>query len=129
MEEEFGPKIMLMGRGLHSVLLYRTCEIIAYTQRVVHDTKEYMWLMADHPLGGEGYVGGKKLTISDVTWRVIIPSQSNVDWERLRSSIGDHKGRIEYALMENSSNIKAGIALNEKIAGLTFPDVIDRHDL
>jgi predicted transcriptional regulator len=97
--------------------------VIAYTQRVVHDAEEYIWLMADHPLGGEEYVGGKKLTISNVTWRVIIPAQSNIGWARLRSSIGDRKGRIEYALMENSSNIKAGLALNEKIAGLTFPDV------
>jgi predicted transcriptional regulator len=30
--------------------------------------------------------------------------------------------------MENSRNIKAGLALNEKIAGLTFPDVTGRLD-
>jgi hypothetical protein len=47
--------------------------------------------MADYPLGSEGYVGGKKLEISNVAWRVIIPSGSSIDWTRLRSSVGNHK--------------------------------------
>ena len=103
--------------------------VLAYTQRVVHDAEEYIWLMADHPLGSEEYVGGKKLEISNnVTWRVIIPAGSNVDWTRLRSSVGDHKDRIEYALVEDSNDIHAGIALNEEIAGLTFPDMTGRLD-
>jgi predicted transcriptional regulator len=102
--------------------------VLAYTQRVVQDAEEYIWLMADHPLGNEEYVGGKKLEISNVTWRVIIPAGSSVDWTRLRSSVGDHKGRIEYALIEDSNEIHAGIALNEKIAGLTFPDITGKLD-
>ena len=103
--------------------------VLAYTQRVVHDAEEYIWLMADHPLGGEEYVGGKKLEISShVTWKVIVPVGSNVDWTRLRSSVGDHKDRIEYALIEDPNDIHAGIALNEKIAGLTFPDMTGRLD-
>jgi predicted transcriptional regulator len=101
--------------------------VLAYTQRVVQDAEEYIWLMADHPLGNEEYVGGKKLEISNVTWRVIIPAGSSVDWTRLRSSVGD-QGRIEYALIEDSNEIHAGIALNEKIAGLTFPDITGKLD-
>jgi predicted transcriptional regulator len=102
--------------------------VLAYTQRVIYDAEEYVWLMADHPLGGQEYVGGNKLDISDVTWRVIIPAGSNIDWTKLRSSVGEHKYRIEYALVEDSIGIHAGIALNEKMAGLTFPDMTGRLD-
>ena len=97
--------------------------ILAHTQRVVQDAEEYIWLMADHLIGGEEYVGGKKLEISNVTWRIIIPAESNIEWTRLRDSVGNYNGRIEYGLMEDSSEIKAGMALNEKMAGLTFPDM------
>jgi predicted transcriptional regulator len=103
--------------------------VLAYTQRIVHDAEEYIWLMADHPLGREEYVGGKKLeTSNSVRWRVIVPEGTNVDWASLRSSIGDHMGRIEYAFVSGPNDIHAGIALNEKIAGLTFPDITGRLD-
>jgi hypothetical protein len=46
---------------------------------------------------------------------------------RLHSSVRDHKGRIEYGLMKDSRDIKAGIAL-KNIAGLTFPDMTGRLD-
>jgi predicted transcriptional regulator len=104
--------------------------ILAHIQQVVQDAEEYIWLMADHPLGGEGHVTGSgKLESSTVAWRIIIPSDSsNIDWTRLRASVGTHKGRIEYHLIEDPIDIKAGIALNEKIAGLTFPDIMGKLD-
>jgi predicted transcriptional regulator len=103
--------------------------ILAHIQQVVH-AEEYIWLMADHPLGGEGHVTGSgKLESSTVAWRIIIPADSsNIDWTRLRASVGTHKGRIEYHLIEDPIDIKAGIALNEKIAGLTFPDIMGKLD-
>jgi predicted transcriptional regulator len=102
--------------------------ILAHVQQVVQDAEEYIWLMADHPLGGEEHVTESgKLESSTVTWRIIIPADSsNIDWTRLRASVGTHKGRIEYHLIEDAKNIKAGIALNEKIAGLTFPDIMEK---
>jgi predicted transcriptional regulator len=104
--------------------------ILAHTQQVVQDAEKYIWLMADHPLGGEEYVtGSRKLeSSSSVTWRVIIPADSSIDWTRLRTSAGSHKGRIEYCLIEDPNDIKAGIALNEKIAGLTFPNATGKLD-
>jgi hypothetical protein len=48
-------------------------------------------------------------------------------WQGLHSSVRDHKGRIEYGLMKDSRDIKAGIAL-KNIAGLTFPDMTGRLD-
>ena len=101
--------------------------ILAYTQHVVQDAEEYIWLMADHPLGGEGHITESgKLESSTVTWRIILPADSSIDWPDLRRTVGSHKGRIEYRLIEDAKNIKAGIALNEKIAGLTFPDIMGK---
>jgi predicted transcriptional regulator len=103
--------------------------ILAHTQQVVQDAEEYIWLMADHPLGGQEYVtgSGKLESSHTVTWRIIIPAAGrSIDWTRLRASAGTHKGRIEYHMMEDPNDIKAGIALNEKIAGLTFPDIMGK---
>jgi predicted transcriptional regulator len=104
--------------------------ILAHTQQVVQDADEYIWLMADHPLGGEQYVTGSRRleSSSSVIWRVIIPADSSIDWIKLRASVGTHKGRIEYCLIEDPNDINAGIALNEKIAGLTFPNTMGKLD-
>jgi predicted transcriptional regulator len=107
----------------------RVGSILAHTQQVVKEAEKYIWLMADHPLGGEEYVAGSvKLESSTVKWRIIIPADSSIDWTRLRTSAGTHKRRIEYLLIEDPNDIKAGIALNEKIAGLTFPDTTGKLD-
>jgi predicted transcriptional regulator len=104
--------------------------ILAHTQQVVQDAEEYIWLMADHTLGGQQYItgSGKLESTSSVTWRVIIPDDSSIDWTSVRRSIGNHKGRIEYRLIEDANDIKAGIALNERMAGLTFPDTTGKLD-
>jgi predicted transcriptional regulator len=104
--------------------------VMAHIQQVVQSADEYIWLMADHRLGGGEYVArsGKLESSSTVTWRVIIPASSNIDWKSARADIGIHKGRIEYHLIEDPNDIKAGIALNEKIAGLGFPDFTGRLD-
>ncbi len=61
--------------------------VLAYTQQAVRDKENYIWLMADHALGGEEYVGGRKLETSDETWRIIIPDQNDLGFARLRSPI------------------------------------------
>jgi predicted transcriptional regulator len=108
----------------------RVGSILAHTQQVVKEAEKYIWLLADHPLGGEEYIAGSgKLESSGtVTWRIIIPADSSIDWTKLRASAGTHKGRIEYHLIEDPNDIKAGIALNEKISGLTFPDTTGKLD-
>jgi predicted transcriptional regulator len=98
--------------------------ILVHLQQVVDDAEEYIWLMADHPLGRQEFVtkSGKLENSRTVTWRVIIPAVSSIDWAELRRTVGTHKGRVEYHLIEDADDIKVGIALNEKIAGLTFPN-------
>jgi hypothetical protein len=86
--------------------------------------------MSDHPLGGEEYVtrSGKLESTSSITWRVIIPDDISIDWRRLRAAVGTHKGRIEYCLIQDPNDINAGITMNEKIAGLTFPNTTGKLD-
>jgi predicted transcriptional regulator len=104
--------------------------VMAHVQQVVQHAEEYIWLMADHPLGGEGHITGSgKLESSTVTWRIILPvDSSNIDWKKVRVDVGTHKGRIEYHLIEDPNDIKVGIAMNEKIAGLAFPNTTGKLD-
>lgn len=104
--------------------------ILAHTQQVVQDAEQFIWLMADHPLGGQQYVAksGKLESTSSVKWRIIIPDDSSIDWRSVRATVGIHKGRIECHLVEDPTDIIAGIALNEKMAGLTFPDTAGKLD-
>ena len=104
--------------------------VMTHIQQVVQGADEYIWLMADHRLGsGEYVVRSEKLeSSSTVTWRVIVPEDSSIDWKRIRADVGTHKGRIEYLLIEDPNDIKAGIALNEKVEGLGFQDIMGRLD-
>ena len=83
-----------------------------------------------HPLGGKGHVTGSgKLESSTVTWRIILPANSsNINWKKVRADVRTNKGRIEYHLIEDPNDIKVGIAMNEKIAGLTFPNTTGKLD-
>ena len=86
--------------------------------------------MADHRLGNQEYVtkSGKLESNSRITWRVILPASSNINWAEIRRAAGVHKGRIEYHLIEDPNDIKTGIAMNEKIAGVTFPNATGKLD-
>ena len=104
--------------------------VFAHLQQVVQSAEDYIWLMADHRLGNQEYVtkSGKLETNTMMTWRIILPTDSNINWTEVRRAAGIHKGRIEYRLIEDSDDIKIGIAMNEKIAGVVFPDTMGKID-
>jgi predicted transcriptional regulator len=104
--------------------------VIAHLQQVVQSAEEYIWLMADHRLGNQEYVtkSGKLETNDIMTWRIILPTDSNINWSEVRRTAGIHKGRIEYHLIGDSDDIKIGIAMNEKLAGVVFPDTMGKID-
>ena len=104
--------------------------ILAHLEQVAQSAEEYIWLMADHRLGDQEYVtkSGKLESNSTITWRVVVPADSSINWAEIRRTVGTHKGRIEYHLIEDPNEIKAGIALNEKIAGVTFLDPMGKLD-
>jgi predicted transcriptional regulator len=119
-----------LGELCDSEFTDRVGPLLSYIRQIVTEAEEYIWLMADHPIGGDDYVGGKKLETSDVKWRVIIPRGTDFDEAIYHSPSpqAKHRGRIEYALITDSKNIKAGIVLNEKRAGVTFPDMTGKLD-
>jgi hypothetical protein len=49
-----------------------------------------------------------------LAWRIILPKGSKIDWQDIRAYAKSVHARIE---------IIAGIALNEKVAGLLLPDL------
>ena len=55
-----------------------------------------------------------------LTWRIILPKGSRIDWQNLHSYAKNVHARIEIGF---SDEIIAGIALNEKVAGLLLPDL------
>ena len=55
-----------------------------------------------------------------ITWRIILPKGSKIDWQGLRSYAKNVQERIEIGF---SHKIIAGIALNEKVAGVLLPDL------
>lgn len=59
-------------------------------------------------------------------WRIILPTDSKIDWQDLRSYAKNVHTRIEIRL---SHEIIAGMALNEKVAGLLLPDLKGSLDL
>src|SRR5918996_3090449 len=69
--------------------------VIVHLQRVVQSAEEYIWLMADHRLGNQEYVtkSGKLESNSRITWRVILPASSSINWAEVRRTAGIHKGR------------------------------------
>jgi predicted transcriptional regulator len=116
--QEFVERI---GELENSAYVKKVGYILAHAQRVLENAQEYIWLMADHPLGGEQFLlNNVNLENCDITWRIIVPASSSIDWALLRRAMRNHKGRIEYHLLEGVQEIKAGIALNEKVAGVNF---------
>lgn len=104
--------------------------VFAHLQQVVQSAEKYIWLMADHRLGNQEYVtkSGRLDINSMMTWRVILPANSNINWAEVRKSAGIHKGRIEYRMIDDSENIKIGIVMNEKISEVVFPDTVGKID-
>jgi predicted transcriptional regulator len=121
---EFMERLGELQEGEHSD---NVGSVIAHLQQVVQGAEEYIWLMADHRLGNQEYVtkSGKLESNNRITWRVILPASSNINWAEVRRTAGIHKGRIEYHF---STDIIAGIAMNEKIAGVTFPGAMGKLD-
>lgn len=118
--EEFVERI---GELRNSIYIKKVGSILAHAQKVLQNAEEYIWLMADHPLGGEQFLlSNVDLEARNISWRVIIPASSSksIDWGLLRRTMRNQKGRIEYCLLEDENEIKAGLALNEKIAGINF---------
>jgi predicted transcriptional regulator len=93
-------------------------QVLSFTQQVIREADKFVWLMSDHSL----------LDVFDIerdrnrglTWRIILPKDNKINWQDLRSYAKNVHAGIEIGF---SHKIIAGIALNEKVAGLLLPDL------
>jgi len=92
--------------------------VLSFTHQVIREADKYVWLMSDHSLIDVFDI--ERDRDRSLTWRIILPTGSKIDWQNLRSYAKDLHSRIEIGF---SHEIIAGMALNEKIAGLLLPDL------
>jgi predicted transcriptional regulator len=92
--------------------------VLSFTHQVIREADKFVWLMSDHSLIDVFDI--ERDRDSSLTWRIILPTGSKIDWQNLRSYAKDVHSRIEIGF---SHEIIAGMALNEKIAGLLLPDL------
>jgi predicted transcriptional regulator len=94
--------------------------VLSHTGQVFREARKYVWLASDNvmdlsTLGGK--TGGE-----DVPVKIIVPTGSISGAPSLSPEL---KARTEVRLVEK---IRAGLALNEKTAGITFADLAGKID-
>ena len=92
--------------------------VLSFTHQVIREADKFVCLMSDHSLIDVFEIEGDRNR--SLTWRIILPADSKIDWQGLRSYAKNVYARIEIGF---SHNIIAGIALNEKVAGVLLPDL------
>jgi predicted transcriptional regulator len=95
--------------------------VLSFTRQILHEADKFVWLMSDHSLIDNDTVFDiERDRNRRITWRIILPIGSKIDWQDLRFYAKNVPTRIEIGL---SHEIVAGIALNEKVAGVLLPDL------
>jgi predicted transcriptional regulator len=92
--------------------------VLSFTHQVIREADKFVWLMSDHSLIDVFDI--ERDRDRSLTWRIILPTGNKIDWQNLRSYTKEVHSRIEIGF---SHEIIAGMALNEKIAGLLLPDL------
>ena len=95
--------------------------VLSFTHQVLREADKFVWLMSDHSLVDSDTVFNiERDRNRNLTWRIILPKGSRINWQDLRTYAKNVHTRIEIGF---SDEIIAGIALNEKVAGLLLPDL------
>jgi predicted transcriptional regulator len=99
--------------------------VLRHTEQVITSANEYVWLMADQALmtGTSVSLG---VTNNSVSVRVMIPksSLSPQQYQQTKTLLGN---KFELKVLADD-DVKVAIAMNEKIAGIAFPDLKGRMD-
>jgi predicted transcriptional regulator len=99
----------------------KTGLVLSFTRQILYEADKFVWLMSDHSLIDNDTVFDiERDRNRRITWRIILPIGSKIDWQDLRFYAKNVPTRIEIGL---SHEIVAGIALNEKVAGVLLPDL------
>jgi predicted transcriptional regulator len=94
--------------------------ILSYTSRVFREAEEYVCLSSDNVMDLKS-IGGKAVR-EDLPVKIIVPAGSIVGPLPPTTEMG---ARIELVLVEK---VNAGLALNEKAAGVAFPELSGKID-
>jgi predicted transcriptional regulator len=123
----FLPQEFIERIGELSVYEYsvNVSSVLRHIEHVVNSANEYIWLMAD-----QAVITGPSIDQAigncDVSVDIIIPKSSltSEEYQQIRRLLKD---KLELKLVPDES-IKIGIAMNEKIAGIAFPDLKGKMD-
>lgn len=100
-------------------------KVLRHTEQVINSSNEYVWLTADQALiTGPNIAQG--VANRDLSVRIMIPKSTHIpeEYEHTKTLLGD---KLELRLLADE-DVKVAIAMNEKIAGITFPDLEGKMD-
>jgi predicted transcriptional regulator len=99
--------------------------VLRHTEQVMSLANEYGWLMADQALI-TGPSVAQAVGNRDLSVRIMMPESSHMpqQYQHFKTLIGN---KLELKLLPDE-NVKVAIAMNEKIAGITFPDLKGKMD-
>jgi predicted transcriptional regulator len=123
----FLPQEFIERIGELSVYEYsiNVSNILRHIEQVINSAKEYVWLMADKAVI-TGPSINQAIGSRDVFVNIIIPRSSLTpeEHQQIKRLLRD---KLELKLVPDEK-IKIGIAMNEKIAGIAFPDLKGKMD-
>jgi predicted transcriptional regulator len=110
-----------LGELRSSTFAGNVTDVLRHTQEVLKGARKYVLLMADQPLipglGPDQLPTGKQ-----IAWKSIIPRSALSSESNSPQLVGNAENRF-------IDHPKVAIALNEEIAGVTFPDLKGRLDM
>lgn len=111
-----------LGELTETAFAKNVTDVLRHTEDVLRGAKKYVMLMADQPLI-PAYAFGAASPNQNVVWKSIIP-RSAIPPQSDEGPVPPENFQARFL-----DNPKVGIALNEEIAGVTFPDLKGRLDM
>lgn len=120
--QEFIERIGELSVHEHAV---NVSNVLRHTEQVISSADEFVWLMADQALITGPYIA-QGIANRDLSVRIIMQKSTHIpeQYEHTKTLLGD---KLELKLLPDE-NVKVAIAMNEKIAGITFPDLKGKLD-
>ena len=120
-DTSFLPKDLLMRIGELSdhVFVEHVSNVLAECQHLVLMAKEYFWWLIDYPLP---WVHEERLSESLVKRGILPVDISSEGYRQTRVLLGD-RAEVRFA-----QSVRVGVVVNEKMAGICFPDLEGRVD-
>jgi predicted transcriptional regulator len=100
-------------------------DILRHTEQVISSANDYVLLMADQAL-----ITGSSIALGvanrDLSVRIMIPKSTIIpqQYQQTKTLLGN---KLEIKVLADE-DVKVAIAMNEKIAGVTFPDLKGKMD-